>query len=286
MFKDFNGAKIVISGAGNGVGKALALGFASRGADVAVLDIHGGEAEATAAEIRGMGRRSFAVQTDVSVLSDCHRAFDAVMKEFGRVDVLVNDAGVTALSDVTKIPERDIRWVYEVNVFAHWFMMQTFLPQMKSQGTHCQVINVCSIAGLINMNGAPAYFSSKHAAVSLSECVWKGLKAEGADIDVSVFCPGYIQTEMHLSDRHRPERFAIPEDDPYYKSENYAKMVAFNKSLLEHAQPVGEAVENVFKALEQEQFYIFNTDKYDRLLCEQGVFQAEKTRPVDYYTLK
>ena len=165
-------------------------------------------------------------------------------------------------------------------------MMQTFLPQMKSQGTHCQVINVCSIAGLINMNGAPAYFSSKHAAVSLSECVWKGLKAEGADIDVSVFCPGYIQTEMHLSDRHRPERFAIPEDDPYYKSENYAKMVAFNKSLLEHAQPVGEAVENVFKALEQEQFYIFNTDKYDRLLCEQGVFQAEKTRPVDYYTLK
>ena len=69
-----------------------------------------------------MGRRSFAVQTDVSVLSDCHRAFDAVMKEFGRVDVLVNDAGVTALSDVTKIPERDIRWVYEVNVFAHWFM--------------------------------------------------------------------------------------------------------------------------------------------------------------------
>ena len=55
MFKDFNGAKVVISGAGNGVGKALALGFASRGADVAVLDIHGGEAEATAAEIRGMG---------------------------------------------------------------------------------------------------------------------------------------------------------------------------------------------------------------------------------------
>lgn len=285
MFADYKNARVVVSGAGNGVGKELALGFARRGSDVAVIDIHGEEAQATAAEIRALGRRALAVEADVSVLEDCRRVCDTVMAEFGKVDVLVNNAGVTALSPVTSIPERDIRWVYEVNVFSHWFMMQTFIPRMKAQGTHCQILNVCSIAGLINMNGAPAYFSSKHAAVSLSECVWKGLKAEGADIDVSVFCPGYIKTEMHLSDRHRPERFAIPAADAYYKTEDYARMVAFNKSLLDSAQPVDEAVENVFKAFEREQFYIFNTDKYERLLCEQGVFQAEKLRPVDYYTL-
>lgn len=135
------------------------------------------------------------------------------------------------------------------------------------------------------MNGAPAYFSSKHAAVALSECVYKQMRAENADIDVSVFCPGYVKTEMHLTDRHRPERFAIRDDEPYYHTEEYAKFVAFNKYLLDNGNDVETAVDSIFKALEKDQFYILDTPKYERLLCEQGVFEAEKARPVDYYTL-
>lgn len=285
MFTNYENAKVVITGAANGIGKELALGFAKRGSDVAVIDIHGEEAEAVAAEIRAMGRKSFAIQADISVLAECKGIFDQVMAEFGQVDVLVNNAGVSALSDVEHIPEKDIRWVYETNVYSHWFMMQNFLPQMRAQGTHCQIINVCSIAGLISMNGAPAYFSSKHAAVALSECVYKQLKAEGADIDVSIFCPGYVQTEMHLTDRHRPERFAIRDDEPYYHTEDYAKMVEFNKFLLVNGAPVDTAVGTIFTALEKEQFYILDSPKYERLLCEQGVFEAEKIRPVDFYTL-
>lgn len=285
MFTNYENAKVVITGGANGIGKTMALGFAKRGSDVAIIDIHADEAEAVAAEIRGMGRQSFAMQADVSVLAECKKVFDKVMAEFGRCDVLVNDAGVSALSDVEHIPEKDIRWVYETNVYSHWFMMQNFLPQMRAQGTHCQIINVCSIAGLISMNGAPAYFSSKHAAVALSECLHKQLKAERADIDVSVFCPGYVNTEMHLTDRHRPERFAIRDDEPYYHTEDYAKFIAFNRYLLDNGAPVDTAVETIFKALEREQFYILDSAKYERLLCEQGVFEAEKIAPVDYYTL-
>ncbi len=285
MFTNYEGAKVVVTGAGNGIGKQIAKEFAKRGSDVACIDIHGEDAEKTAEEIRGMGADAFAVQADVSRLEECRGILEEVLKHFGRVDVLVDDAGVSALSDITKIPERDIRWVYEVNVFSHWFMMQTFIPQMRAQKTHGQIINVCSIAGLINMGAAPAYFSSKHAAVSLSECTWKWLRSQKIDIDVSVFCPGYVHTDMHLTDRHRPERFAIPENDEYYKSEEYQKMVAFNKSLLDNAESVEDAVHNIFEALKKEQFYIFNTTQYDRLLCEQGVFQVEKTRPVDYYEL-
>ena len=285
MFTNYENAKVVITGGANGIGKTMALGFAKRGSDVAIIDIHADEAEAVAAEIRGMGRQSFAMQADVSVLAECKKVFDKVMAEFGRCDVLVNDAGVSALSDVEHIPEKDIRWVYETNVYSHWFMMQNFLPQMRAQGTHCQIINVCSIAGLISMNGAPAYFSSKHAAVALSECLHKQLKAEKADIDVSVFCPGYVNTEMHLTDRHRPERFAIMDDEPYYHTEDYAKFIAFNRYLLDNGAPVDTAVETIFKALEREQFYILDSAKYERLLCEQGVFEAEKIAPVDYYTL-
>lgn len=285
MFTEYEGAKVVVTGAGNGIGKQIAKDFAKRGSDVACIDIHGDEAECTAEELKKMGVKAFSMEADVSQLDECHRILDEVMKQFGRVDVLVDNAGVTALSDITKIPERDIRWVYEVNVFSHWFMMQTFIPQMKAQKTHCQIINVCSIAGLITMGAAPAYFSSKHAAVALSESVWKWLRSEKSDIDISVFCPGYVNTEMHLTDRHRPDRFAIPEDDSYYKSEEYQKMVAFNKSLLENAQPAEDAVNNIFEAMKKQQFYIFNTNQYDRLLCEQGVFQAEKIRPADYYEL-
>lgn len=285
MFTNYENAKVVITGGANGIGKTLALGFAKRGSDVAVIDIHADEAEAVAAEIRGMGRQAFAMQADVSVLEECKAVFDKVMAEFGRCDVLVNDAGVSALSDVEHIPEKDMRWVYEVNVYSHWFMMQNFLPQMRKQGTHAQIINVCSIAGLISMNGAPAYFSSKHAAVALSECVYKQLKAEKADIDVSIFCPGYVKTEMHLTDRHRPERFAIHDDEPYYHTEDYAKFVAFNKYLLDNGNDVDSAVECIFKALEKKQFYILDSAKYERLLCEQGVFEAEKVEPVDFYTL-
>ena len=285
MFTNYENAKVVITGGANGIGKTLALGFAKRGSDVAIVDIHGDEAEAVAKEIRGMGRKSFAMQADVSVIDECKAILDKTMAEFGRCDVLVNNAGVSALSDVEHIPEKDIRWVYETNVYSHWFMMQSFLPQMRSQKSHCQIINVCSIAGLISMNGAPAYFSSKHAAVALSECVYKQLKEDKADIDVSIFCPGYINTEMHLTDRHRPERFAIHDDEPYYHTEEYAKFVEFNKYLLENGADVNVAVETIFKALEKEQFYILDTPKYERLLCEQGVFEAEKIRPVDYYTL-
>ena len=285
MFTAFEKAKVVVTGGANGIGKTIALGFAKRGSDVAIVDIHGDEAEAAAAELRALGSNAFAITADVSVLEQCGMVFDTVMKKFGRVDVLVNDAGVSALSDVEHIPEKDIRWVYETNVYSHWFMMQKFLPQMRAQKTHCQIINVCSIAGLISMNGAPAYFSSKHAAVALSECVYKQMRAENADIDVSVFCPGYVKTEMHLTDRHRPERFAIRDDEPYYHTEEYAKFVAFNKYLLDNGNDVETAVDSIFKALEKDQFYILDTPKYERLLCEQGVFEAEKVRPVDYYTL-
>ena len=285
MFADFENAKVVVTGGANGIGKTIAMGFAKRGSDVAIVDIHGDEAEAAAAELRSLGRNAFAIEADVSVLDDCKMVFDTVMEKFGRVDVLVNNAGVSALSDVEHIPEKDIRWGYETNVYSHWFMMQQFLPQMRAQGNHCQIINVCSIAGLISMNGAPAYFSSKHAAVALAECLYKQLRAEKADIDISVFCPGYIDTQMHLTDRHRPQRFAIGENEEYYHTEAYAKQIAFNRYLLDNGAPVEKAVESIFTALAKDQFYIYDSPKYERLLCEQGVFEAEKVAPVDFYSL-
>lgn len=96
MFTAYKDAHVVVTGGANGIGKALALGFAKRGANVAVVDIHGDEAKAVAAEITAMGCKSIAIQADVSVLDECAKVYDTVMDAFGRCDVLVNDAGVSA----------------------------------------------------------------------------------------------------------------------------------------------------------------------------------------------
>lgn len=281
MIREYKGKVLVITGGANGIGRALALGCAKRGSDVLVADIHGDEAEAVAQEIRSMGRKAVAVQADVSLSDECRKIFDRTMEEFGRCDILINDAGVSNGADLLDIKEQDIKWVTEVNVYSHWFMMQNFIPQMEKQGTHCQILNVCSIAGLITLGSAPVYFSTKHAAVALSECVYKSLKASGADIDLSVFCPGFVQTEMHLTDRHRPERFAIPDNDPYYGSEQYKKFIEFNKKILDNGAPLEPTVEKVFEALGEKQFYILTHDNYDELLKQQGVFQANRVEPID-----
>ena len=279
MIKDYQGKIVVVTGAANGIGKALALGCAKRGAKLVVNDIHGEEVEKVAEEIRAMGAEAVAVQADVSLPEDCQKIFDATMKAYGHVDFLINNAGVSAHGVVTEIPEQDIHWVTEVNVYSHWYMMKRFIPQMQAQGNHCQILNVCSIAGLITLSASPVYFSTKHAAVALSECTYKWLKEIGADIDLAVFCPGFIQTEMYLTDRHRPARYADM-SDPFYTSEIHAKYDAGNRYVLNNGRPLEPVIEEVFEALEGEDFFILTHPQYDGLLREQGVYQANKTRPI------
>ena len=132
MFTDYKNKVVAVTGAGNGIGKALALGCAKRGAKLLVNDIHGDEAENTAAEIRALGAEAVAVQADVSLSEECQRIFDATMEAYGRCDFLINNAGVSAFGNVTEIVEQDVKWVTETNFYSHWYMMKRFIPQMNA----------------------------------------------------------------------------------------------------------------------------------------------------------
>lgn len=280
MIKTYVDQKAVITGAANGIGKALALGMAKRGADVIVVDIHGDEAAAVCEEIKAMGRESYCLEADVSLSEECDKIYAFTMEKFGRCDILVNNAGVSMNEDVWDFRDDDLKWIFETNVYSHWYMMRNFIPQMREQGNHCQIINVCSIAGLVTSGPGPAYFATKHAAVALSESTYKQLEAAGDDIDVSVFCPGFIQTEMYKGDRHRPARYAIDPEDPYYQTEKYKKFYDFNKYMLDNGLPLDETIEKVFDMLSRQTFFILTHDQYDGPLRAQGQFVADKTIPM------
>lgn len=280
MIYNYKGQVAVITGAGNGIGKALAIGFAERGSKVFVVDIHSDDAEKTVREIQENGGEATCLQADVSVSSECQKIFDTCMERYGRCDILVNNAGVSALGEITEASERDLEWVTSVNYFSHFYMMRRFIPQMVEQKTHCQILNVCSIAGIITSTSSPIYFSTKHAAVALSEATYKFIQSKGYDIDIAVFCPGFVQTEMYLTDRHRPERYQI-NDDPFYHSEKYKIYSALNKKVLDSGKSLDEVIPKVFDALDKKQFYILTHPQYDALIRKQGEFEADMERPID-----
>ncbi len=281
MIKDYKNQVAVITGAGNGIGRALALGMADKGAKLLLVDIEGDDVEAVAKEIKEKGGEAVALQADVSLPEECDKIFSTTMDTYGRCDILVNNAGVSALGELNQFTEKDLHWVTSVNYFAHVYMMKRFIPQMIEQGNHCQILNVCSIAGIITSHSAPLYFSTKHAAVALSEATYKWLKNIKADIDIAVFCPGFVQTKMYETDKHRPERFKIA-DEPWYHSETYKKYSAFNRQVLESGKTLEEVIPEVFTALSKDQFYILTHDQYDTLIRKQGEFEADKVKPIDY----
>lgn len=279
MFQDYRGKIVVVTGAANGIGKALALGCANRGANLVINDIHGDELAPVAEEIAGMGRKVVCVEADVSLSEECQKIFDATMQAFGHVDFLINNAGVSAFGNATEIVEQDIHWVTETNFYSHWYMLSRFLPQMLAQKTHCQILNVCSIAGLITSAPSPIYFATKHAAVAFAESTYKWLQEQNADVDMAVFCPGFVQTEMYLTDRHRPARYQKG-DQAFYNSAIYQMYNEGNRHVLDTGRPLAPVIEELFTALERGDFYILTHPQYDKLLREQGVFIADKTRPI------
>ena len=281
MIKDYKGLKVVVTGAANGIGKALALGCGKRGADVIAVDIHGDEAAQVAEEIKGFGVEAYSLEADVSLSSECQKIFDFAMEKFGKCDFLINNAGVSTGGDVVNITDDDLHWVTEVNFYSHWYMMKRFIPQMRKQGNHCQILNVCSIAGIVTMGASPVYFSTKHAAVALNEVVYKQLKADGDDIDLAIFCPGFTQTEMWKTDRHRPARYAIDPEDPYYQQEWYQEFIKFNKYLLDTGLPLEPVIEDVFEQLKTDNFYILTHDQYNRLIKAGSEFILRKEKPAD-----
>jgi NAD(P)-dependent dehydrogenase (short-subunit alcohol dehydrogenase family) len=199
------GKVAVITGAGSGIGRALAEGFAAAGSAVVVADLDEGEAQFVAQGIEAGGGVALAVKVDVSDAAAVDRLAATTLERFGRVDVLCNNAGVSTFNLITDQTLDDWRWVVGVNFWGVVHGVHTFVPIMRQQGTPAHIVNTASIAGLLSgVAFIGPYSATKVAVVSISETLAQELALDQTPIGVSVLCPSSVDTKVMESERGRP----------------------------------------------------------------------------------
>ena len=190
----FHAKTVIVTGAGAGIGRAVSLGFAEEGAKVALWDLNGQAALATAQEISQLGGQAMAWKVDVSKAQEVRGALQEVISRWERVDILVNNAGICLVGSIEGIGETDWDRVMEVNLKSVFLCSQAVMGLMKAQGQGC-IINMGSIAGKVGGIAVGAHYSASKAAVM---CFTKSLAKELAPygVRVNAVSPGVVETDM------------------------------------------------------------------------------------------
>lgn len=194
------GQVAIVTGAGQGIGRAIALRLAQDGFDVVVADLNGGAAEQVGGEIQALGRRALALAVDVGAAPDRERMIEATLDSLGRLDVLVNNAGIQRVALPLDVDEAHWDAVMAVNAKAVYFCCQAALRHMVKQRTG-RVVNIASMAGkTASTIYHPVYNISKAAVLAMTKTFALAHAADG--VRVNAVCPGVVDTPMqHLVDR-------------------------------------------------------------------------------------
>jgi NAD(P)-dependent dehydrogenase (short-subunit alcohol dehydrogenase family) len=190
---NLNGQVAIVTGAGSGLGRAIAYRLSLEGAAIVAADVKGKAAEQFAAELKNLGRRAQAVETDVAAEKDASRMVKAAMENFGQVDILVNNAGIAGASPIINLSEKEWDQILRVNLKGTFLCSQAAAKEMipRKRG---RIVNIASIAGRRGVEFMEAYCSSKFGVIGFTQALARELGRHG--ITVNAVCPGYIWTPL------------------------------------------------------------------------------------------
>jgi len=190
---DLRGRVAIVTGGAQGIGKSIATQLASAGANVVIADVAEGIAESTAEEISKKGTEAISVSVDVSSLSSVQEMVKKTLDKFGRIDILINNAGVTRDALVMRMKEEDWDFVLDINLKGAFNCIKAVSPIMMRQ-KYGKIVNIASIVGISGNAGQANYSASKGGLIALTKTCAKELASR--QINVNAVAPGFIQTSM------------------------------------------------------------------------------------------
>jgi NAD(P)-dependent dehydrogenase (short-subunit alcohol dehydrogenase family) len=266
------GGLAVITGAGGGLGSALARHVALLGMKVIVADIAFHKAEAVALKINEAGGQAHAADLDVSDIDALDRFVDFVCETHGHPRLLINNAAIETLGFCWEVPKA--RWEATLNVNIHGVVhgVRAFLPRMLASKEECWIINICSIGAFVSIPTQTAYLMTKHAIQAFTEGLYLELQFEHPNIHVSSACPGLLRTEIF---EKTASNVPADEDDRRSRYQQYLASMAQS-----HGMEVDQAAEKILSQAYDGKFWVWtHEDQAQQFLRHRSSFLSGQTMP-------
>ena len=261
--KKFKNKVAVITGAGSGIGFALAQRCGKEGMKVVLADIDEKFLRKAERKMKRIEADAITVKTDVGKVNDIVNLLKITLETYGAVHLLVNNAGIGNTKYTWNYSLKDWEYQLGVNLWGVINGVRIFTPIMLKQDEECHIVNVSSMEGLVSgsATGGAVYGVSKHGVISLSETLRTDLDMKGSKVKVSVVCPGFVNTRILFGDTHRPEIYQNLPDEQIEdtRGDDYiSRMVSNVEDALDQTSimPSEEAADIIFKGIKEEKFYI------------------------------